>query len=392
MSSSPLRLGVITTVTLLISAQPTSLRSQAQRQEVCTLEHPAPCSLVTAAALRDALLDPATLNEFLRRFVSRASGLDRLGILELRFKTFYGADSSHTSLGLTYQYHKSITRTAHPPTAAMHRGFELTVDAAGNVAFQRNLNPRDFLEGSVEFGAFRSSGGVTSMADSQTNNTLGALVDSLAKLTKEELERSPLLVEASRLFLDRLSTQVFTRLATSARLESDQSFHAKQFVYGLTFGLDIKAWNPTSGLARLNILDWPFAALRYLSGMDRELQPRGSTLPTMLVSLDLVDPAGDTQREVLGENAAFPRLRLEGAFRTAVGQQGETRFFFEADARYYRELGASSVIRQANLDESRYLALAFTASNGMFVSYSTGRLPFDARNDKVWELGFKYQL
>lgn len=387
MWSSRLRLGVIT-AGMLLGGQSRSLEAQG----VCTLENPGACISVTPGALREALLDPETLNEILRRLASKSSGLDRLGILELRFKTFYGADSSHTSLGLTYQYHKSVARTAHPPTAARHQGFELTVDAAGNVAFQSHVNPRDFLEAGVQFGAFRSSGGVATMADTQTSRVLGIMVDSLARFSREELEGSPLLVDASRLFLDQLSTQVFTQLTTSARLESDQRFHAKQVAYGLTFGLDIKAWNPASELARLNILDWPFAALRYLTGMDRELQPSGSTLPTLLAGLDLVAPAGDTQREALGEKAAFPRLRLEGAFRTAVAQQGGTRFFFEADARYYRELGASSVIRQANLDESKYLAVAFTASNGMFVSYSTGKLPFDARKDKVWELGFKYQL
>jgi hypothetical protein len=81
MRSSRLCVGVISASTLLISAQAGSLRAQG----LCTLENPGACIPATPAALREVLLDPQTLNEILRRLASGASGLDRLGTLELRF-------------------------------------------------------------------------------------------------------------------------------------------------------------------------------------------------------------------------------------------------------------------------------------------------------------------
>ena len=57
-----------------------------------------------------------------------------------------------------------------------------------------------------------------------------------------------------------------------------------------------------------------------------------------------------------------------------------------------RRLAGELGFERANLDEQRYLTAALSLDNGMFASYTTGKLPLDAQNDQVYEVGFHYKF
>jgi hypothetical protein len=173
-------------------------------------------------------------------------------------------------------------------------------------------------------------------------------------------------------------------------LESNQSFDDKQYYYGLQSGFDIKAWNPDSALAQFNILDYPFALTRMIMGNDPRWMPRGSALPTFLVGIDQVIPQDADPRTLAGDDSAFPRFRFEAAYRTLVGHVGGQPAFFEVNFRHYHEIGASETVVSASLDRYTYVAAALLLPKGMYVSYSAGKLPLDAEDDRVFELGFHY--
>ena len=63
--------------------------------------------------------------------------------------------------------------------------------------------------------------------------------------------------------------------------------------------------------------------------------------------------------------------------------------YVESDLRWYRELGAPAAVSAIGLDEFTYFVAALVSSEGPYVSFSTGRLPFDAQQDQVYELGFR---
>jgi hypothetical protein len=75
--------------------------------------------------------------------------------------------------------------------------------------------------------------------------------------------------------------------------------------------------------------------------------------------------------------------------RNLIVRSGLGDVYVESDVRWYRELGAPVAIAAAGLDEFTYFVAALVSSDGPYISYSTGRLPFDDREDQVYELGFR---
>jgi len=113
----------------------------------------------------------------------------------------------------------------------------------------------------------------------------------------------------------------------------------------------------------------------------------------MLFGLDYVVPQDDTTREkLLGNLNAYSRLRFEIGFKTRVARIGKEVLHFSSDFRWYKEVKADQVIKDNKLDRSTFFVAAIESNSGLFVSYTTGKLPFDRRSDQVYSVGFKYNL
>ena len=348
---------------------------------------------LSSSAVRDAirrlLHDPEVLNPVLEAAVEGRRRPPLLENLKVRFATFETEESDAQGLGLNYSYSYSLKRQDFAISTSRASGLDFRLNSVGNVAFDRKINPRDFLKSDLALTYFLSNGGATATTP-QTQARLAALRDTLATYeTESALEKSPEMAEYVRLVAGSLTTQVLIDVTANGGLESDQSFQQKSYVYGGRVGLDVKAWNPSSQLARWNLFDWPFAALRYLNGTDPTFAPLGSTIPTVLAGLSLVDPQDDDTREALGALDAYPRVQLEAAFRTLVLNGPTGPIYFQSGVRWFHELDAPAAIQQANLQTFSYLALALVSDQGPYFSYSKGRLPFDERRDQVYELGFK---
>ena len=340
-------------------------------------------------SVRKLLADPDFLNSALELAVNASGRPPLLENLKIRFATFEAAESNASGLGLNYSYSYSLKRQQFSAGVSRATGLDFRLNATGNVAFQRELNPRDFLKSDLALSFFSSSGGATATTRA-TQERLATLRDTLARIESEaELEQSPLMAEYVRVVMGHLTTQRYFDVALTGGLESDQSFQQKNYVYGGRLALDIKAWNPQSTLAQWNLFDWPFAALRRLNGTDTTWAPNGSTLPTLLAGVAFVDPQQDDEREALGETGTYPRFNFEAAFRTLFMRTPVGPLYFQSDVRWYHEISAPDAIRQAGLDKYSYVAFALVSDQGPYVSYTKGRLPIDSRKDEVYELGFK---
>lgn len=366
-------------------AQPQSLGSQAEVLAALGLS-----TEEIRREVRRRLADPEVLNAALDRVLAGTGGSPLLAGLQVRFATFEAEEGDERGLGLTYSYSRSIKRDLFGDTTATARGLDLSVSAAGNVAFERRANPRDFLESGVSLAAFRSTGGAVATTTA-VRSRLDSLRQQLAAIpTEAELDASPLWKEYLATVLDHLTTQTYVDLAATVELESDQSFDRTQYVYGARLGVDVKAWNPSSRAAQWNVFDYPFALLRRLNGTDSAFAPRGTSIPTVLVSAGLVDPQDDDQRAALGESGSYPRLDAEVAFRTLLLESPAAgELYVQASARWFGEPGASRAVRDAGIDRYSYVAVALASDAGPYVSFTRGRLPVDRRQDEVYELGFK---
>ncbi len=355
--------------------------------------------------LRKSLEDPARLNKVLDSYLQKDSGLAFLKDVNFRFKAFEPRDpAGQASIGFSYDYAKSVAsgEWGDGCGATCARGYDFSFSARGNVAFDPDRNPDDFLETRLSFSVFQSIGGISRELSADGQKQYNDLVLQAAQARSEqELEKT--YAEILRLIAAAFSNQYYVDLSGDFSLESNQSFSAKQYVYGARVGVDVKGWaqsgakqwGETSLLARLNVFDYPFALVRLFTGYDgcqgglACFVPRGTHWPTVAVALAQVKPEAGDPRAAAGDTSDYDRLAGEISFKTPIARMSGEKVFFSANHRLYRELKAIDAVRAAGLDHYRYTAFVIGGIAGPYVSYTNGRLPLDARNDQVFELGYQ---
>jgi hypothetical protein len=339
--------------------------------------------------------DPALYNSLWKNFVDQAVIKDTvkwqwLNDLNIQFKTFQTEDNPNASLGFTYDF--NFDYASFKRHGQNRRSNKFSFSATGNVAFKSELNPVDFLETKVNYSYANFSGGVVTRADTSVFTKLNQIEDALVREKNPQSAKAIALWDEFGKYLT-LSNQYYYAFSPKFSLESNQDFSKTQFTPGLAIDLGAKAWNNNSTLAKFNIFDYPFALIRYIVGTDKKFTVYGSTIPIVQVAFDYVLPSSDSVRNALEGNLdPFPRIKIESGFRTFITRIKKENIFFNANFRYYREVSAPTVIENANLAEYTYLVLALQTTSGFYVSYANGKLPFDAKGDEIYAIGFNFKF
>ncbi len=340
--------------------------------------------------------NPDLYNNLWKNFIDQALKSDStkwkfLKDLNVQFKTFQATDNQPSALGLTYDFNFDYAKFSEKDNHRNSHSFGLT--AKGNVAFNKNLNPTDFLETKVNYRWSQFCGGVLkSKDDTSVFTRLNRLEDKLVLI--KDMQSKEAIDLWDKFSNDMvLSNQYYYSLAPKFALESNQDFSKTQFTPGLAVDLSAKAWKKNSTLSYFNVFDYPFAVLRRLTGTDKEFTLYGSTIPTVQLGFDYVIPSNDTIRKNLTGNLdPFPRFKFETSFRTFIVRIKNENIFFNANYRYYQELNAPETVTKANLAVHSYFVMALQSTTGFYVSYANGKLPFDAKNDEVYSIGFNYKF
>lgn len=350
-------------------------------------------------AIKDALFDVAldnidVANGLLRSVSSGTTPLGRLfEDLNIELKAFESDDNDKdTALGVGYDYEKAA-RKEFRNEANRFSGLKGSFSARGNVAFQSSKNPRDFLETKLSLAYFSSRGGVLGETDEAFAQELNDLEDKLVEY--EDLDALLNSAEWRRfkdLTADHLTDQFYYAAAIDAGLESDQKFDVKQFTFGLDIGLIPRGWGEKSFLGSINVFDYIPALIRVWSGQDKSFIPRGSGFPTVNLGFDRVQPQDEDPRNEAGDDSDFWRYDIEIGFSSLLGRWNGANVTWENNFRHYAEINADDTTEDAGLDDYTYFVSAVTMANGMFISYSTGELPFDTKSDQVYEVGLKYRF
>lgn len=344
-------------------------------------------------SIKDKLFkDPELFNSTWQRVLdlTQKSRLDFLKDLNVQFKTFEATDSNKVSLGFSYDWDFSFTKKEMAPEKNSELDFKLS--AFGNVAFNKELNPADFLSTRLVFSRQSYGGGFVNKPAKELKDSLTAIKMRLAAIDDdEEVKRSPLWGELMNHFKPR--NHYYFDINVSAGLESNQDFTQKQWAYGAQAAFSVKSYSDDNPLSQLNIFDYPFALIRKLTGTDAELTPYGASFPVFMAGIDMITPDRDEVRKTLtGDLNSFPRFRFEAGFRTLMAELADLTIYFNADFRIYQEFGAPAEIKDAGLDQFVYFTSSLTSNKGFFVSYSNGKLPFDAQANGIYELGFNFKF
>jgi len=339
--------------------------------------------------------NPNLYNALWKNFIDQTYRVDSvkwelLKDFNLQFKTFQTTDNVVTSLGFTYDFNYDYAKYTEHEKNRISKSFGLS--AKGNVAFKKQVNPIDFLETKAHYDYSHFIGGVVTQQDTAIYTELNNIRFKLAGIKDMQSKEALGLWEQLGKKLV-MSNQYYYSFSPKFALESNQDFSKKQFTPGISIDLGAKAWNTKNTLSYLNIVDYPFALLRYITGTDKEFTVYGSTLPTVQLTFDYVIPSSDTTRNNLtGKLKPYPRIKFETGFRTFITRITSENIFFNANYRYYRELNAPEAIKRANLSTDSYFVMALQSTSGFFVSYANGKLPFDAKSDEIYSIGFNYKF
>jgi len=339
--------------------------------------------------------NPELYNSLWKNFIDQACKQDStkwklLKDFNIQFKTFQTTNNPSISLGFTYDFNYDYAKYTEHNKNRISNSFGLS--AKGNVAFKKQFNPADFLETKVHYNYSHFIGGVVTQKDTaiftELNNIRFKLADIKDMQSKEAIE---LWEQLGKKLV--MTNQYYYAFSPKFALESNQDFSKTQFTPGISIDLGAKAWNTKNTLSYLNIFDYPFALLRYITGTDKKFTIYGSTIPTAQLTFDYVVPSSDTTRnKLVGNLNPYPRIKFETGFRTFITRIKKENIFFNANYRYYQELNAPEAIAKANLSTNSYFVLALQTTTGFYVSYSTGKLPFDAKSDEVYSIGFNYKF
>jgi hypothetical protein len=310
--------------------------------------------------------------------------------LKIHFKTFQATDSNKTSLGLSYKWDYEINKKKN--TDYERSEFIAKINLRGNIAFKKQLNPVDFQSAKLEIGTNGFRGGTVNRSTAAITTELNKINQQLAAIEDEdELANSKLWNELTKAM--GITNQYHYNFSAVGGWEGSQDFSKSQVTYGGQLRFSAKSYADKNMLAQLNILDYPFALIRYITGTDRSLSPYGATLPVVTLGVDMVKPTKDTvRRSFAGNKNQFARFRFEVGFRTFLLNVNNVPLHFNSAFRYFREINAPTMIKAAGLNQSSFFTFSVTGADTYFVSYSYGKLPFDRTNNAIYEMGFKFNL
>jgi len=346
------------------------------------------------AEVKDARKETDVLNGALTSLTTSSLAPDWLKALHLQFKTFEPSSSDKSAtLGVEYSYDKAVTNAKlfgdQNPCY-----LTLNIKARGNVSFDKDNNPADFLQSGIHFNLWQFFGqteedpiGADGLTLSQ--RTFRELAQEKYKgKSGRELRATPEWQSYVRHAFDHDPLDFLYTVAGNLSLESNQTFSKKQWAYGLEVHAILRVWDPNSPASKFNVFDWPFALTRMLGG--EPFQPRGRFLPEVMVGIDLVDPAGNADRfKIDPDKSAYSRFKAEIGFRSKVVEIEGKPIWFNAGYRYFQELGASSALRAANMETQHYFVASLDLLWNVSITYSTGKLPFDLKDQQVWAVGYK---
>ena len=307
-------------------------------------------------AANKRIKSPEFLNEQLLQSAA-FKGLTDGTPLTLEFKNI-DRDEGDSVLGLEYKFDYSFQ-----PEALAGMDYKLTFSSEGTVTQNAEENPRNFIDSKFTFKGYQHS--VFSPLTDEEGETLQRLaVDAANGDESAKREALAMLNEA----VAPLYGFYYLSYGLDAGYETDQEFGAKNqklsaYVYG-----QYDFWDRQSLLGAIGVTTGARLAIQSIS------------------------PNVETPRARAGDDTDYYRASAEAAVSLPLGKVAGLAVDFTFNYRTYQEIGASNIVKQADLDRYHLRTYALRGPYGMYVSYVSGRLPFDLLSDQSIELGIKWYL
>lgn len=279
--------------------------------------------------------------------------------LSLEFKAI-DIEDDDTVLGLEFGYTKEVTRRHLNPSENMQHHWSLDISINGIVTQNAEDNPRNFIEAKAKlFGGSHTTIKMQHQAAS----------DAAYFFSNEDNLDNPNAEKEFSALIDSIVAPIggftFLKYGLELGFESDQKFDARNEVVSGFLFVQYESWNDGSLLGSIGIV------------------------PSVRFSLDEVEPSDETPRAVAGDDSSYSRASGELSIWMPLTQFAGKELFFTFNYRTYQELSPSELVENAGLDKYHLRSYALSTDAGLFVSYSSGSLPFDLKEHQTVELGYK---
>lgn len=284
--------------------------------------------------------------------------------------------ASNGGLGFSYKIDKTIATSSDQQ--GLSKAFNLEFKAEGNVAFNSDINPTDFLKTGLDLNY------VYNYASAVTIGSPGSGCDPADPATVKKCEEEAQHSKTGDAYA------IFAGLIGS--IESDQKFDKRNIAFGAHI---TSVYRPAPGafVNQANFFDWPFRLTRVLTSHPMGFDASPDAFPKLILALERIKPMNDKDRTaILGTTQDYNRANMEIAMTSPVGMMQGKQVKFEWSWRYFKEVGANGAIKAAGLDHFRYSAATLKHDSGWQLTYASGKLPLDRQNDKMWELGYKIKF
>lgn len=340
------------------------------------------CTALVEAAAKSAVgldVDKTALKEAIKKDFNKPeylnSALSKIfddGVpIGLEFKDINSKNNGASVIGLTYNIDYDFYKSVLSESVAWRKQSSFAFQAEGTIVNDSSKNPRNFLETKLSaFNAYTTNIPQQSkdFADKLTDAALNA-AQACAGAGASNTEKCKLAKEAPYVMLD--STSVFLKayqryeFGLNAGYETDQAFKAKQSALGVFAFGQYEDWGNNSWIAGLNVT------------------------PSFHFAVDKVNPNNETPRVKAGDTSDYYRFSGEISLWMPIGTYFDKNLVLTVNYRNYQELNPSAIVKNAHLNSYNLRTFSLTSPTGLFITYSSGRLPFEMQTDDVVELGWK---
>ena len=279
--------------------------------------------------------------------------------LTLNFKLI-DRENADSVLGLEFSYSKDFGKTIYNDKGARESSYQFNFSMEGVVTQNADENPRNFINPKLAFSG-----------SSTPSFNLKKTVDSFKiehcfepeNIDKPECAR--LTASGVKAFFEPVGSAFYIDYGVDAGLEADQNFDAKNQTFGLFTFIAYEDFHRDTFMGNTNIK------------------------PSVRLAVESVEPNSETPRAQAGDESGYTRISGEFSLVVPLTKLASVPYSFTFSYRAYEELDASDIVKNANLDSFQLRTYSITSPTGLFVSYSSGRLPFGIDDESTVELGYQ---
>ena len=280
--------------------------------------------------------------------------------LSLTFKLL-DRENADSVLGLAFSYSKDFSRTTYSDKGSREWSYRFNFNADGVVTQNSEENPRDFLNAKLAFyGSSTPSFNLKKTVDGLSHlycyEDPNAIDDvDCAKWTATDISK----------FFEPVGSAFYIDYGLDVGYETDQEIAAKNQTFGLFTFIAYEDFHRDTFIGYNNIK------------------------PSIRLAADSVQPSKETPRAMAGDDSSYTRLSGEFSLVVPLTKLVGVPYSFTFSYRAFEELDASDVVKKAKLDSYQLKTFSLASPIGLFVSYSSGRLPFGLADENTVELGYK---